>query len=671
MKILLALLIALPLAAQQADPKPAPEEKKADSKPAAEEKKAEAPPPVVEKNVSGSIEFGYRFRSEVRGREDTYRSLVDLEKGPRLFDVDFSIQNPSRRLFDRIDVSAGGWGGEPQSHVRVDARKAGAYRLLTDYRNIAYFNSLASFADPAIAAGSFLSDRTFDINRRYLNADLELLPSRRITPYLGYTHDAGFGTGVTTYVAGASNEYPVWNRLRDKTDLYRGGVRVQFNRFHVTLEQGGTKFKDDQFVGTADRNFGDRTTPLLDQILVLNNLSQAYGIRGDSIYSKALVTAAPASWVDLFGQFVYSRPSSDVKYSNNAQGLFALLGTTSFFNSQYDVLYAQAKQPHTSGNVGFELRPVKKVRVVESILTDRFHNASSTVLAEQLLFGTTAAKTTEQVALVAADRMVYNFNRQQVDVIVDLTSRLSLRGGHRYEWGDAQVRSGSLNLAGSDAGELKRQVGLVGVNFRPLRKLNLSLDYEQAAGDRSYFRTSLYDSRKIRARARYQLLPSLMVAANFTSLDNRNPTAGVNYDFASRSSTMSIQWMPQGGKRISLLGEYSRSSLSSDLTYLDPLFRSRERSYYWDNAHVANALLDINLPAMGASKGKMSLGGSMFLSHGSRPTSYYQPIWRLQMPLFKHVQWFGEWRWYGYSEPFYLYEGFRAHLFQTGLRLNI
>ena len=166
-------------------------------------------------------------------------------------------------------------------------------------------------------------------------------------------------------------------------------------------------------------------------------------------------------------------------------------------------------------------------------------------------------------------------------------------------------------------------------------------------------------------------MPSLLVAANFTVLDNQNPTAGVKYDFQSRSNTLSIQWMPQGGKRVSLLGEYSRSTLSSDLSYVDPLDRARERSFYRDNAHVASALMDINLPAAGGAKGKISLGGSMFVSHGSRPTDYYQPVGRIQLPIVKHVQWFGEWRWYGYSEPFYLYEGFRSHLFLTGLRLSL
>ena len=36
---------------------------------------------------------------------------------------------------------------------------------------------------------------------------------------------------------------------------------------------------------------GDRTTPFLGTTLVLNNLYQAYGVRGSSVYTKVLATA--------------------------------------------------------------------------------------------------------------------------------------------------------------------------------------------------------------------------------------------------------------------------------------------------------------------------------------------------------------------------------------------
>ena len=55
---------------------------------------------------------------------------------------------------------------------------------------------------------------------------------------------------------------------------------------------------------------------------------------------------------------------------------------------------------------------------------------------------------------------------------------------------------------------------------------------------------------------------------------------------------------------------------------------------------------------------------------GTRPTRYFQPLARLSLPLYKHVYWNSEWQYYGFGERFYLYEGFRTHVFMTGLRLT-
>ena len=41
---------------------------------------------------------------------------------------------------------------------------------------------------------------------------------------------------------------------------------------------------------------------------------------------------------------------------------------------------------------------------------------------------------------------------------------------------------------------------------------------------------------------------------------------------------------------------------------------------------------------------------------------------KLALPLRKQLSWFAEWRYYGYGEAFYVYEGFRANLAIVGLR---
>lgn len=116
------------------------------------------------------------------------------------------------------------------------------------------------------------------------------------------------------------------------------------------------------------------------------------------------------------------------------------------------------------------------------------------------------------------------------------------------------------------------------------------------------------------------------------------------------------------------MGEYDRSTLRSSIRYLDLPFLTPATSYYWENAHTATSAIDLVIP--GAKGGKLTAGGSLFVSSGTRPTRFYQPLLRLSLPLHKHVSWNTEWQYYGFGEQFFLYEGFRTHAFTTGVRVT-
>lgn len=671
MRFLLAILLMAPSFAQQAAPQTKPEEKApvAPEKAAPEKKeeKSESPAPSKEQWLTGSFDVGYRWVTRVRGSYPSYRSVVNLGEGPKLNGLDFTIQDPKKRLFDRLDARAEGWGGDPYNTAHLNARKQGIYDFSADYRNIAYFNALPSFANPFAPAG--FNERAFDTRRRTANVDLELFPGKRITPYLVFERNSGYGHGVATWVQDANDEFAVPTLLRDSTNNYRGGLRLTSNRFHVTLEQGGTTFKDDNQASYSGANLGDRTTPIFGETLVLNNLRQAYGIRGSSIYSKVLVTASPFSRLDLYGQFLYSEPKTDARYFDLASGNFALLSSLLFYSGQYNLGSSSASQPHVAANLGLEVRPVRRLRIVESWFTNRYHETGFGALTEQILLSPAAAG--PALASALNTRQVVNYNQYQVEAIFELTSRIAIRGGYRYVWGDATVRAGDLDPAGPLASrDLRRNVGLAGLTVRPFQKLSVNLDYEAASTDRDYFRTSLYDYHKVRARARYQATASLWFQANFALLDNQNPTSGIEYDFRSRDNSLAVYWTPNSGKRVSVMAEYDRSTLRSNINFLLLPFLSPAVSAYRENAHTATSTIDLALPAIARITPKLSLGGSLFVSAGTRSSRYYQPLGRLSLPLQKHVSWNTEWRWYGFGEQLYLYEGFRAHIFMTGIKVT-
>ena len=199
----------------------------------------------------------------------------------------------------------------------------------------------------------------------------------------------------------------------------------------------------------------------------------------------------------------------------------------------------------------------------------------------------------------------------------------------------------------------------------------MGFDFETASADRTYFRTSLQDYQKLRARARYQILESLTLGANFSLLNNLNPSVQNRYEFRSREYSTSLYWTPGGGKWISLLGDYTYSTLRSNISYYIPQTATLTPNLYRETARIATGMLNVNLPQFRQAAPMLSLGGSLFTSSGSRPTQYYQPIAKVSMPVTHKLQWMFEWRWYNLGETFYMYEGFRTHLFVTGLRLAL
>ena len=619
------------------------------------------PAPSGEQWFAGSVDLGYRWVTGPYGNYPEYRSVVNLGQGLVLNGVDFTIVDPRKRVFDKLDASAEGWGGEPYEAAHLDARKQGVYDFLFDYRNIAFFDAVPSYANPTAPAG--FNEQSFDTRRTTMTVGLDLRPGKRIVPYLVFERNSGYGHGVDEWVEASYDEFAVPTLLRDSTDNYRGGVRFEFKRFHITIEQGGTTYKDNDQSNFTGTNLGDLgSSSAFGQPLTLTNLQQSYGITGKSLYSKALLTARPFSWLDIYGQFLYSDPKTTVNFNETAGGNLLSMSELLFYSSQQTIGTGAANQPHTTGTVGFELRPLKHLRITQNWMTDRYHDAA---------FGMLTVTPAAVGGISSLNPLqIVNYNQEQVDAFYDITSKLTVRGGYRYVWGDATTDATPfLNPAGTlEQGQLKRNVWMGGINFRLSEKLSFNLDYEGGDSDDIYFRDSLNNYHKGRARAKYRVLPSLMLQASANLLKNTNPAPTIQYNLLTRDNSLAAFWTPKNSKRFSLTGQYDRGTMHSTIDYLTLPFYSEAVSDYRDNGHSVTGLLDVTLP--GPVGGKLSLGGSMFLSNGSNTTRYYQPLARLSFPIGKHVAWNTEWKYYGYQENFYLFESFRTNLFMTGLKLT-
>jgi len=634
MRALLLFAAVLPLAAQQ----PAP-----------------SPVPSSESWLSGYFEAGYRGLTGAGGSSDTYRSVVNLGSGVKLTGTDFTILDPNKRYFERLRVRAEGWGDDPWSAFHLFVEKRGIYKILADVRRLSYFNNLPSYADPTLTRGIALDQQSFDTRRRFGSYDLELFNNHRVSPYLIYERDASTGRGVTVFQTNA-DDFAVPDTLRDSTDLYRGGAHITGARYHLTLEVGGTTFKNDQNTYTSTTlapNPGNNLNPVFGQTLGLASLSQAYGIRGDGVFSRATVTETPFSCLDIYGHFLYSEPRSNLNYRQFNTGNFILQSQILFYNSEQYLISAAAKLPHTTGNAGLEIRPLHGIRILESWTTDRLHNAGSAAQNDTFFSSTLSAA------------LATNYNQMETSIIASATRTLTLRGGYRYVWGDAHdAVLAPAGLPSAAAEKLRRNAGLGAATWRPGAKLSFTAELEAGSSTGAYFRTSLYNYTKLRGISRYQLLNTLRLSADYNVLSNRNPNAGSAYQFLSHQETLALDWNPKGD-RITFDGSYSHCSYHSEISYLVPQILASALSIYRENCHTISGYMNGTFRNM-----RLVAGGSAVLTSGSRPTTYYQPTAKFSMPLTKHTGLFAAWSYYGLGETFYGYESFRAHLITAGLRYS-
>jgi hypothetical protein len=673
MRKILLFIAAWPVAAQTQSANPAPaaqaqaqiqaQPASAPSQPGGAATPQQSPVPQTENWLTGWIDVGYRWSTGPDGSLETYRSVVDLGAGPKLVGTDFTITAPHKRLFDNIHVQAYDWT-DPYSTLRIDAGKQGLYTFSASWRSLAYFNNLPSYADPLLAQGIMLDEQSFDSRRHLGSFEVHILPRARFSPYLGFDHDGNATQGVTTFVTDG-NEYPTPYRSTDIANLYRGGLNIVLPRMHVTLEEGGTTYRSNENNYASGLNPGNSTTPILGQTLNLTGLVQTWGIRGSSTYTRAVLTADPATWIGIYGHFGYVDPHNDVNYTQYNTGNLVLLSRALFYSGEQFLLAAVGRTPQTSGDIGWVLRPMKRLRIEQYWLTNRLHTAGSATGTDSLL----GPGFTLPISAAASSFLATNYNQTETDLVFDATSRVTLRGGWRYEYGDANdlvlPPSGLLTIQNS---KLRQQAGLASAAWRIFDKLRINGDVEWASSGSEYFRTSLYNYRRFRVMGRYDISPAFHLSADYWILSNNNPLAGSPYKFLSHQESLSAQWTP-ASKKVSVDATWEHCGYQSRIDYLDPTYLIPTLSSYREYCHDVNAVVNATLPGF-LNHATVSAGGSALLTSGSRPTTYYQPIIRFSMPITSHIGWFAIWQYYDFGEAYYAYEDFQNHLVTLGLRFS-
>ncbi len=187
-------------------------------------------------NIQQTMEVGYR-QDWISGNMDTYDTFEDLGSGIRLLDytLNMTALNHSGTLFDRLNFSNSGYGGDPNDVSRLRIAKDKwyefsamfrrdknfwDYNLLANPLNPVPFTNLNPVTNPGFGIGQ--SPHSLYLVRRMQDYDMTILPQSRVRIRLGYSRDVDEGPSMTT-LHGAT-DFQLAQNFRMTTNAYHVGV---------------------------------------------------------------------------------------------------------------------------------------------------------------------------------------------------------------------------------------------------------------------------------------------------------------------------------------------------------------------------------------------------------------------------------------------------------------
>ena len=213
--------------------------------------------------IKQSAEFGGRV-TDFTGNTGTWDTMVNLGTGVRLMEYTLDLHSPDHKgfLFDDLNFSNFGYGGDPNNVSRVRAQKGKIYSFNGSFRraqNIFDYNLFANPLNPATSTPNvpiINSPHEFLVTRRMSDANLNLFPVGNVRFKLGWSRVVNEGSSFSTDHQGT--EALLFQPTLNTTDNYNFGVSLRFiPRTNLNYDQFYTYYKGDttaDLASTAQNN---------------------------------------------------------------------------------------------------------------------------------------------------------------------------------------------------------------------------------------------------------------------------------------------------------------------------------------------------------------------------------------------------------------------------------
>ena len=201
-----------------------------------------------------SVELGYRW-VDVNGSDAIYNTFIDQHQGPRVLEQSLSMRSNQHigSVFDDLQISSFGWGGDPENVARARVTKYHWYDFTALFRRDQYTFNYDLFANPLNPPTATpnvpvnFSPHAWETRRRMYDFGLTLLPDSKFTIRAGFSRNRNEGPSYSSFHEGTDVLLDqAWNITQNAMRFgfdYKGlkNTRISYDQF-VSWDKNDTGY---------------------------------------------------------------------------------------------------------------------------------------------------------------------------------------------------------------------------------------------------------------------------------------------------------------------------------------------------------------------------------------------------------------------------------------------
>jgi hypothetical protein len=526
------------------------------------------------------IEIGYRWL-DLSGSEEMYRSQVNERQGLLLRALIYSA--PQTQFADRFNVTASDLGNSPSGMLRLEAAREGSYLLRVGYRTADVYSAIPNFANPLLSQGIVPGQHTFDRTRTFFDADLEFIPGRRFSPFVGVSYGTTDGPGRTTYFAG-QDEFRLASDLNDTEQEIRAGANFTVGRFIGQVTQGWREFKGrEDFSLDAGEASGNNTVPILGRNVTISSFTRDSRTDVSTPFTNAFIAGDVTSRIRLVGSFVHLTAETDGLENESLSGSFVSFPISRFFGGLEETVGSRAKNTTWRGDARAEIAIADGVDLVAGYRRENREldgaAAINSLFIDTITFGGAASGNLEEIH--ATENAI---ERSDDTLSATVTARnlgaFSLRAGYSETNQDVTIIPdlAEVVIVGNNSGTFERKVRAIDA-FGAWTKAGFSVSamYKHEDADTPIFRTDFTDRGRARVRASYGR-KSFRIGAMAEQIDYVNDVTEFGIDGTIRQYSADVSVSPV--QSLEVRASASRFDTDSVIGFRRPETFGMEQSVY-------------------------------------------------------------------------------------------